>query len=117
MSEIKKFVVRDKIPQAERDAFIKSDRVDQCLCFGAKFVELLAIAREHNLTAEELIEKTGVGGECETCIPYIHHMVKTGETDIKISVESQAHLWVPDREQGLHPIDKMFENRPGYPKP
>lgn len=100
MSAIKKFSLVDRTA-AEREAFCRKDVVDGCFCYGATLVELQQIAREHNLTCDQLLEATGVGGDCEACIPYIRRSLETGETSIKITMEEQKGMWAPDPTQGL----------------
>lgn len=54
--------------------------VTRCLCRGVAFAELLPVARAGGWDLAELIRRTGCGGGCGLCRPYLRRMLETGET-------------------------------------
>jgi NAD(P)H-nitrite reductase large subunit len=55
--------------------------VDRCVCFDRPFVDLLAVARAHDIvTLEALQEETDFGLACRICNPYVRRMLRTGQT-------------------------------------
>ena len=59
--------------------------IDQCVCFGRDFKELLQIARAKQITTlEALQEETEFGLSCRICNPYVRRMLKTGETTFHV---------------------------------
>ena len=56
-------------------------QIDRCYCFQQKFSELKAIADEHGAaTVQELQRHVTFGQNCQLCHPYVHRMLRTGQT-------------------------------------
>ncbi len=59
--------------------------VTRCICFKKTFVELKAIAKKHNATSlEELQKFVRFGDNCKRCHPYVKLMLKTGQTEFEL---------------------------------
>lgn len=58
--------------------------VDRCVCLNLSFDELKKLASDRSLSADQLREQTGCGGGCGMCVPYIHVMMRTGETSMPV---------------------------------
>lgn len=58
--------------------------VDRCVCLNLSFDELKKLAVDRNLGPDQLRELTGCGGGCGMCVPYIHVMMRTGETNMPV---------------------------------
>jgi bacterioferritin-associated ferredoxin len=58
--------------------------VDRCVCLDISFDELKKRAEEGSLNVEQLRRDTGCGGGCGLCVPYIHVMLKTGDTSLPV---------------------------------
>lgn len=55
-------------------------RVDRCVCTGRTFAELRAIALEGGLDFGALRDRTGAGGHCGLCEPYLRRTLQHGTT-------------------------------------
>jgi len=58
--------------------------VNRCVCRDVPFDRLKAIAEANGDDAERLRERTGCGGECGMCFPYLRVMLETGETSVPL---------------------------------
>ncbi|MCC6425380.1 MAG: (2Fe-2S)-binding protein [Phycisphaerales bacterium] len=59
-------------------------QVDRCVCHDITFERLKQLADERGIDAAGLRELTGCGGGCGMCIPYIHVMLRTGQTSLPV---------------------------------
>lgn len=56
-------------------------RIDRCICRSTSFARLKQTAdRSGATTVDELHEHAAFGTDCETCLPYVRRMLRTGET-------------------------------------
>jgi len=56
-------------------------RVDRCVCRSTSFARLKEAADcSASTTVDELQEHADFGTECETCLPYVRRMLRTGAT-------------------------------------
>lgn len=55
-------------------------RIDRCVCTNQTFESLLALAREQELSLDELGCRTGAGRQCALCQPYLRKSLRTGQT-------------------------------------
>jgi bacterioferritin-associated ferredoxin len=58
--------------------------VDRCVCVGVSFEELKRIAERTGEGLDGLRARTGCGGGCGLCVPYIRQMLRTGQTDLPV---------------------------------
>jgi bacterioferritin-associated ferredoxin len=58
--------------------------VDRCVCLDVTFASLKCLSDRDNLDVEQLRIRTGCGSGCGMCVPYIHVMLKTGETTLPV---------------------------------
>jgi bacterioferritin-associated ferredoxin len=56
-------------------------RINRCVCMGRTFEELKELAAANGWDANELRKKTGCGGGCGLCVPYVRIMLRTGQTE------------------------------------
>ena len=56
-------------------------RIHRCICANRSFAELLTLARKEQLDLAQLTARTGCGGGCRACLPYLRRMLRTGETE------------------------------------
>ncbi len=62
-------------------------KVTHCICFRRSFAELKQIAQATGAkTVEELQKHALFGRSCLMCVPYVEHMLRTGETEIPLGV-------------------------------
>lgn len=61
-----------------------SPKVTRCVCLGREFAELVAMAQREGIGAEEVRRRTGCGGGCGLCAPYISAAVATGMTELPV---------------------------------
>ena len=54
--------------------------IDRCVCRRTLFADLLPTARAEGWDLETLIARTGCGGQCGLCRPYLRRMLATGQT-------------------------------------
>lgn len=54
--------------------------VTHCICTGQSFAQLLERARAEGWNLQELRDATGAAEHCESCLPYLARMMRTGET-------------------------------------
>ena len=54
--------------------------INRCICHNVSFAKMLQLMADKNLTIKEAMEKTGAGGNCGLCIPYIRLSVEIGKT-------------------------------------
>ena len=65
-------------------------RVSRCSCYDVSFAELKGMLdREPGLTVQDLMQRTGCGGDCGMCVPYIRLMMETGETKLPVLTYEQ----------------------------
>lgn len=55
-------------------------RIDKCICTDMTFEQLIAEAREHGLSVDELGDCYGAGAGCGLCRAYLKRGIITGET-------------------------------------
>lgn len=56
-------------------------RIDRCICYHAFFADLKAVADATGAaTVEDLQRHVAFGLNCGMCRPYVHRMLRTGET-------------------------------------
>jgi len=67
--------------------------VDRCVCRGVTFAELKDLADRTGADLAEITAKTGCGGSCCTCIPYIEKMLATGETVFEVMPAPVRKWW------------------------
>ncbi|HEX7023312.1 MAG TPA: hypothetical protein VF187_00720 [Gemmatimonadales bacterium] len=60
------------------------------MCFDRDFADLLPLARTGGLDLTELTRRTGCGGRCGLCRPYLRRMLVTGETVFHQIIEGGA---------------------------
>ncbi len=53
-----------------------------CVCNSVSFAEIAAQGLQ---TLEEITEQTGAGTTCESCLPYLRKMLRTGQTAFEVS--------------------------------
>jgi bacterioferritin-associated ferredoxin len=58
--------------------------VDRCVCHNITFAELKEIALRLGNDPERVSRETGCGEGCGMCMPYIHRMIATGETEFPV---------------------------------
>lgn len=63
--------------------------VDRCICHELPFSHLLKVARDGNLSFEELSLQTGCSTGCGMCGPYVRLVLHTGRTRLPVLSESQ----------------------------
>lgn len=56
-------------------------QVDQCVCRGVSFEEMLRLHREEGLSVQAIKARTGACRQCRRCEPYIHLTLATGRTE------------------------------------
>lgn len=63
-------------------------RVDRCVCRGVGFE---AMVRMHaaGATLEEIRARTGCGGSCGLCLPYIRVALATGQGSVPVASEEE----------------------------
>jgi len=54
--------------------------VSECLCRRVPFAELLPLARAGDWMLDDIVSRTGCGGQCGLCRPYLRRMLETGQT-------------------------------------
>jgi bacterioferritin-associated ferredoxin len=55
--------------------------IDRCYCFQQTFASLRAVADETGAqSVAALQEHVEFGQQCKLCHPYVHRMLRTGET-------------------------------------
>ena len=71
--------------------------VRRCVCFDVTFEALIELEKSHGEGLAGLHCRTGCGGKCGLCIPYIQVMLRTGQTRMPI-------MWSDDfKAQGVAP--------------
>jgi bacterioferritin-associated ferredoxin len=55
-------------------------KIDRCYCEKKTFAALVATAREHGLSLQQLARREGCGTHCGWCVAYLRRALQTGET-------------------------------------
>ena len=56
-------------------------QITRCVCYDKTFAELKGIAEKHGCKSIEGLQRhVEFGLNCRLCHPYVHRMLKTGET-------------------------------------
>lgn len=62
--------------------------IDRCECSGWTFREIRDFAQQNKIkTVKGLKNRIPMGGYCSACAPYLHHMLKTGQTEFDEPIE------------------------------
>jgi bacterioferritin-associated ferredoxin len=77
--------------------------VRSCVCFDVSFERIREAAGNHERGILEAHRKTGCGGRCGLCLPYIKLMLKTGQTTLPVmwSEEFNKHGIQPGRVKAI----------------
>ncbi len=63
--------------------------VNRCICTNLTFRELIDRSQRESLDFEALRVRTGAGGECTMCAPYIRAALRTGRDSFPVLNESE----------------------------
>ncbi len=94
------------LTQASRtsdDARPVAGSVSSCICFSVSFDRIREAAGHHERGLLEAHRKTGCGGRCGLCLPYIKLMLMTGRTSLPVmwSEEFDKHGINPGRIRAI----------------